>query len=1263
MAKISKNAKKLLALTLAGVMTVGTAVPGTAMSTVQEVKADSLGIVTLQDGTEYKTSTYYAEKVKDAFEELWVASDGEIVDKETLLVKGDELPSADEVKEALLEKLGASDEQIANGSFIDDDGGFKHFLSVENVNQYAIDENNTWQVKVRVQLDDKNATNEEKTVEQSVNNSYADGLTTVAENYGKNLCVNLQKGLQLTSAQDVADALESYVAAGKFPEIVIPVDEAGDIQKVKGYIRDAYHAALQQLDYFDDFAVSFDPLNYDGNGVIEDGKWIGNIVVVNRNNEDIQDWDISVSGDGLLTGESQDTAYMKDVTVDLPTTEDTYTTVAERIEAELNESGIYVPYATYVGTGYNQQVVYDELEAKVKELYCKIYPADASNVDSKVTIETAPVVTDIKDHIGKLSATITIGPKNSALSRTFTVDNIVVTEDIIDTFDVNTKTADGVNTNYEISTDISSATTNIESITVNFAHDATPVTLTFDQFISSNNPYFQVVTNFNKNKLGAYSYEIVSNDSRTALENNKEYTFNVVRTIDLNETEVEYSAISSSDESVAKVSINNANKKEATITAYKAGTATITYTLSNGKIVKKILDIDERGTYTLKNATVGETISVANNANNLGFVYHPEYKTNKISVTNQKVSSAMDDSENVITCQYDEENGIIEITPVTQGSADIVVIGGENGKLKATLHVVVDEYNSVLVESKENNVSGFKLDPHSTVATLENAAFYAGEYVTIPSIGFTADDKVVVYYGDTNKEDLVPATDLMRIDVDTIHGTGTKEATVYYNQKYTEKVNVNVFDKDVLSVADLGLIPTEVVSVAGNPAGSNKYITDTGISVSVADGLLTIKGVKLSGKNTKFDVVVKDKKGNKATVQVEVNASTNEITSECTDPFEITGDYTFDAPDKTTYFIGDQLETSGGTLIFNDVDAIDIEPEMVTGFDSSKIAETQTLTVSYGKVQETYTVRIAARTTQIDIDSLGFDSNDGIILSTATGDDGITAKLDGDTLEIAATKINQSGGIIVENKAGDKVAVKVVVDESGKISTDIVKTFKQETKAVANEEETLGFIATVAESDNTEVATVTLNDAGVNITSHKPGSAVITVTDGERSSTINVTVDEFGNITTSIIKFNDDGWRKVGDSDWAYYKDGERVVSKWISVIEEDPYNNNEVGEVWYHFGADGKMQRGWISDPEAEWKIYLLDSNGRMMHSDWVNAPEQKELNRPAGIYHLTSDGAVQLNGWALAKGSDSVYWYCNAGNGLFEQDNPASWANEKLW
>ena len=85
-------------------------------------------------------------------------------------------------------------------------------------------------------------------------------------------------------------------------------------------------------------------------------------------------------------------------------------------------------------------------------------------------------------------------------------------------------------------------------------------------------------------------------------------------------------------------------------------------------------------------------------------------------------------------------------------------------------------------------------------------------------------------------------------------------------------------------------------------------------------------------------------------------------------------------------------------------------------------------------------------------------------------------------------------------------------------------------------------------------------------------------------------------------------------------------------------------------------MQRGWIVD-ETGWKVYLLDSNGRMMHSQWVNAPAQESLNRPAGLYKLTDDGAVQMNGWAKSVDNENIEWFCNAGNGLFEVDNPASW------
>lgn len=140
-----------------------------------------------------------------------------------------------------------------------------------------------------------------------------------------------------------------------------------------------------------------------------------------------------------------------------------------------------------------------------------------------------------------------------------------------------------------------------------------------------------------------------------------------------------------------------------------------------------------------------------------------------------------------------------------------------------------------------------------------------------------------------------------------------------------------------------------------------------------------------------------------------------------------------------------------------------------------------------------------------------------------------------------------------------------------------------------------------------------------------------------------------------------DGWEKVGENDWKYYKNGNPVVSDWVCVEEEDPYAGGKTGDVWYHMGADGLMQRGWIVD-ETGWKVYLLDTNGRMMHSQWVNAPEQLSLGRPAGLYHLQFDGAVQMNGWAESV-TRGIYWFCNPGSGLFEKENPASWGDQKLF
>lgn len=146
-----------------------------------------------------------------------------------------------------------------------------------------------------------------------------------------------------------------------------------------------------------------------------------------------------------------------------------------------------------------------------------------------------------------------------------------------------------------------------------------------------------------------------------------------------------------------------------------------------------------------------------------------------------------------------------------------------------------------------------------------------------------------------------------------------------------------------------------------------------------------------------------------------------------------------------------------------------------------------------------------------------------------------------------------------------------------------------------------------------------------------------------------------------FINTNLDG--SAGGKNW-YFTDketGELVTGDWIYIEEPNPYNGNKVEKVWYHMAADGKMERGWIKD-ESGWKLYNLDSNGRMRKNMWINADAQEQLGMQAGIYHLLDDGAVQMNGWSESV-TPGIYWYCNAGTGYFDVNNPSSWSNAKLW
>lgn len=180
---------------------------------------------------------------------------------------------------------------------------------------------------------------------------------------------------------------------------------------------------------------------------------------------------------------------------------------------------------------------------------------------------------------------------------------------------------------------------------------------------------------------------------------------------------------------------------------------------------------------------------------------------------------------------------------------------------------------------------------------------------------------------------------------------------------------------------------------------------------------------------------------------------------------------------------------------------------------------------------------------------------------------------------------------------------------------------------------------------NEEVATVDENGLVTAVAPGKTEVRFLVNGDNDKYYSAPITVNGFG--------VDEDG-------DRCYYRDGEKVRSDWASVTEADPYNNNQVGTVWYHFDADGKMQTGWITD-ETGWKVYNLDSNGRMRYDMWINMADSQD-GRPAGLYHLNSDGSVQMNGWAESI-TQGIWWLCRPGDGWCNSTDPSCWASQKLW
>ena len=1181
MAKISKNAKKLLALTLAGVMTVGTAVPGTAMSTVQEAQAaDEVSFASAQEALNY---------LKEAFNNKYPT---------TVFVFEDETydPNiSEDLKEA------ADNVREAGYSVVFEP------VTESNIKKGTI---------VTVSKDNDTVTQQFKLP------------------------------VEVYTAERIANQFLKAAADKKIDLSDIEITEETSKATVKKLVEEKVAAELDEFARKDDVKAD---------------------VTVNgpSTDNDVKKFEVTVK---LTAGTS---TY--EVTGTVSTEVAHVATDSEKAAEIVKNSSLVAVVSDIVSIGASSTVtpdinkaVCDAAKAAVKadEQFADMDDTDISiqekgNANSMIGYGAWHGVLQIKV---KDSEAVEVELDAKVVHESEAEAKTVINLELVEAKD-----------EIEVDTKFETAVTGMKI----YFEDGTSKELASSDFATGKNTYFTYNKNaFSSEKLGTTSVEFKSLNSVNPV--TVTYTANVVKTADYEKqistdsqqsaavAENEISSLTSSDENVITI-VTDEDKEEWSFKAVGAGKATVTVVAKDGRTYTSEATVEEDGKITFAAAKYLKTESYIT-SDSYGLI------ADKVTSQSQTPDNWKDDV--VAKAEVVDLNGTnaVKITPVANGTATFKVTGGDNGKLENTITVTVKDAG-IEVEPEGENFDELVLNQKTQDALLSRAYSESDlngkDEITlnVEDFDFPSDAKLVLK-NDSKEIDTVSADEITGIKLEK-DSSGKLNLVVEYcgvSEKIEDVAAIVNAQSVENTVAELGLVADSIKSV--ETPDHNEYIQAELTKNASGQSIVYITpGEDLTDKTTAtVKVVVEDAEGN--TAEITVTIENGKITKATPKLFSGYTGYTVDATaaGKIVYTLGDAVSYDGIYLVNADgTKKVAVTEKMVTGYTTSKTTSPnatgalvmETATVSYGNATGELNYYVKPALATVDVDSLGLASGEKVTNVTWKGDSTISASLTDDktAIEIMATKTEQSGSVLVTTNKGNTVNVKVSVDANGDIETSTNNYFESSMTVVDNTVENLGVVGTSATSSNTDVAIVKLAGNRVVITSVGVGTAEITVTDGNSSAIIPVTVDEFGTITIGDIQTAvEDGFVRGEGSDWYYYINGKKVTNDWVAVEEADPYNNNEVGTVWYHFDKDGKMQRGWIKD-ESGWKIYNLDSNGRMRHDMWINAEANEELGMPTGIYHLLSDGAAQMNGWAESI-TEGIYWFCAPNSGVFDASNPANWA-----
>lgn|GEM_PF-701017 len=237
-----------------------------------------------------------------------------------------------------------------------------------------------------------------------------------------------------------------------------------------------------------------------------------------------------------------------------------------------------------------------------------------------------------------------------------------------------------------------------------------------------------------------------------------------------------------------------------------------------------------------------------------------------------------------------------------------------------------------------------------------------------------------------------------------------------------------------------------------------------------------------------------------------------------------------------------------------------------------------------------------------------------------------------------STYTASKAGYVVLKSTGSNYLNKIVVTglyANDDFSSDIVD-FVSDTATVTNNDATLGLTAVTdsTSSSNTSVATVSVTDEGVVITSVAVGTAIITAGDGTNTATIPVTVGDYGAISIGTI--TPYSASSVLDS-VVWDMDGTNTLSFYSDVSCETALSNTTIQSgVGYVAGTSPKLPlyvdcstigkfaytSGQYVQTNSGTKIYVPVSSGSIvsitMHS---NASAYQYVNVGSNTLTMTAD------------------------------------------